>query len=269
MAPRAGGRRGSTPLRRSARSSLLPAGHRAALGGYSTEFAVSAATMPGRPQIDGAAHASHVWAESPMTGSIQRKATAHAKGSDAMIPPVQPQLAIERPQRRKYERRPMPAQTDAAIAFVTQKPRHPSLGERDPAPVDTESQATGHDDVPVPVGIHGMRIVRRAAGRAGGSVTRRHGHAHAGVRLCEAGARSVLRHQSMAASGKRGAGEGNRTLVVSLGSFCSTIELHPRRSCNCQRLRGIVARRCADHRRRRFSGALARLARPDPRTVPS
>src|SRR5690606_36241589 len=25
-----------------------------------------------------------------------------------------------------------------------------------------------------------------------------------------------------------GAGEGNRTLVVSLGSFCSTIELHPR-----------------------------------------
>ncbi len=26
----------------------------------------------------------------------------------------------------------------------------------------------------------------------------------------------------------RGAGEGNRTLVVSLGSFCSTIELHPR-----------------------------------------
>ena len=27
-----------------------------------------------------------------------------------------------------------------------------------------------------------------------------------------------------------GAGEGNRTLVVSLGSFCSTIELHPRRA---------------------------------------
>ncbi len=25
-----------------------------------------------------------------------------------------------------------------------------------------------------------------------------------------------------------GAGEGNRTLVVSLGSFCSAIELHPR-----------------------------------------
>jgi hypothetical protein len=24
-----------------------------------------------------------------------------------------------------------------------------------------------------------------------------------------------------------GAGEGNRTLVVSLGSFCSAIELHP------------------------------------------
>ena len=27
--------------------------------------------------------------------------------------------------------------------------------------------------------------------------------------------------------GGTGAGEGNRTLVVSLGSFCSTIELHP------------------------------------------
>jgi hypothetical protein len=27
--------------------------------------------------------------------------------------------------------------------------------------------------------------------------------------------------------GGDGAGEGNRTLVVSLGSFCSTIELHP------------------------------------------
>lgn len=27
---------------------------------------------------------------------------------------------------------------------------------------------------------------------------------------------------------RHGAGEGNRTLVVSLGSFCSTIELHPR-----------------------------------------
>src|SRR3546814_4397713 len=29
-----------------------------------------------------------------------------------------------------------------------------------------------------------------------------------------------------------GAGEGNRTLVVSLGSFCSTIELHPRAAKN-------------------------------------
>ena len=30
--------------------------------------------------------------------------------------------------------------------------------------------------------------------------------------------------------GGHGAGEGNRTLVVSLGSFCSTIELHPHSS---------------------------------------
>jgi hypothetical protein len=29
---------------------------------------------------------------------------------------------------------------------------------------------------------------------------------------------------------KIGAGEGNRTLVISLEGFCSTIELHPRRS---------------------------------------
>ena len=29
---------------------------------------------------------------------------------------------------------------------------------------------------------------------------------------------------------KSGAGEGNRTLVVSLGSFCSAIELHPHRA---------------------------------------
>ena len=28
-----------------------------------------------------------------------------------------------------------------------------------------------------------------------------------------------------------GAGEGNRTLVVSLGSFCSAIELHPPAVC--------------------------------------
>src|SRR5690348_17045493 len=34
--------------------------------------------------------------------------------------------------------------------------------------------------------------------------------------------------------GKGGAGEGNRTLVVSLGSFCSAIELHPLRSGLCR-----------------------------------
>ena len=33
-------------------------------------------------------------------------------------------------------------------------------------------------------------------------------------------------------SWENGAGEGNRTLVVSLGSFCSTIELHPQRPLN-------------------------------------
>ena len=37
-----------------------------------------------------------------------------------------------------------------------------------------------------------------------------------------------------AGAGEAGAGEGNRTLVVSLGSFCSTIELHPQ--CRCESL---------------------------------
>src|SRR5450830_820750 len=36
------------------------------------------------------------------------------------------------------------------------------------------------------------------------------------------------RKQAACAVVRYGAGEGNRTLVVSLGSFCSTIELHPR-----------------------------------------
>ena len=39
-----------------------------------------------------------------------------------------------------------------------------------------------------------------------------------------------------------GAGEGNRTLVVSLEGFCSTIELHPRSlerlaQCHCRLMR--------------------------------
>ena len=38
------------------------------------------------------------------------------------------------------------------------------------------------------------------------------------------------------AKASRGAGEGNRTLVVSLEGFCSTIELHPLagRQCHCR-----------------------------------
>ena len=44
------------------------------------------------------------------------------------------------------------------------------------------------------------------------------------------------------APGIPGAGEGNRTLVVSLGSFCSTIELHPRRALYMAKP-GRVARR--------------------------
>ena len=36
------------------------------------------------------------------------------------------------------------------------------------------------------------------------------------------------------------AGEGNRTLTTSLEGWSSTIELHPRISCNCKRLVGLV-----------------------------
>ena len=39
-----------------------------------------------------------------------------------------------------------------------------------------------------------------------------------------------------------GAGEGNRTLVVSLEGFCSTIELHPLGDAPCHRPSGIVNR---------------------------
>ena len=38
----------------------------------------------------------------------------------------------------------------------------------------------------------------------------------------------MLRKHATYRPGKNGAGEGNRTLVFSLGSCCSTIELHPR-----------------------------------------
>src|SRR5450830_207079 len=43
--------------------------------------------------------------------------------------------------------------------------------------------------------------------------------------------RRIISRSGSKQAGERqetGAGEGNRTLVVSLGSFCSTIELHPR-----------------------------------------
>lgn len=44
---------------------------------------------------------------------------------------------------------------------------------------------------------------------------------------------------------KLGAGEGNRTLVVSLEGFCSTIELHPRRdSLLYLALLNVVVQRC-------------------------
>src|ERR1700686_2700270 len=41
-----------------------------------------------------------------------------------------------------------------------------------------------------------------------------------------------------------GAGEGNRTLVVSLGSFCSTIELHPQAGPMIGNRRGDASPRC-------------------------
>ena len=38
--------------------------------------------------------------------------------------------------------------------------------------------------------------------------------------------------------GENGAGEGNRTLVISLEGFCSTIELHPQTQLSEQNLNG-------------------------------
>src|SRR3546814_10008404 len=50
-----------------------------------------------------------------------------------------------------------------------------------------------------------------------------------------------------------GAGEGNRTLVVSLGSFCSAIELHPRLANTYTELRPVQAcRGCLASRDWRF-----------------
>ncbi len=43
-----------------------------------------------------------------------------------------------------------------------------------------------------------------------------------------------------------GAGEGNRTLVVSLEGFCSTIELHPRTPSTARFARRITTRRNAN-----------------------
>src|SRR5579863_3974884 len=45
-------------------------------------------------------------------------------------------------------------------------------------------------------------------------------------------------------SKKVGAGEGNRTLVISLEGFCSTIELHPRRRPQRGRTGTIQYRTC-------------------------
>src|SRR5207237_5081728 len=58
---------------------------------------------------------------------------------------------------------------------------------------------------------------------------------------------AALRDALMKASqSSGGAGEGNRTLVVSLGSFCSTIELHPRCRNYNERAVGYIAR-AAEH----------------------
>src|SRR5690606_12534159 len=61
------------------------------------------------------------------------------------------------------------------------------------------------------------------------------------------------RQEGVHASEAGGAGEGNRTLVVSLGSFCSTIELHPRPAPISPR-----ARRCARGVCARSGGATLR-----------
>src|SRR6478609_2108436 len=56
-----------------------------------------------------------------------------------------------------------------------------------------------------------------------------------------------------------GAGEGNRTLVVSLEGFCSTIELHPRRVSRAARFRWTVPADGGGGRIRTFEGRAGRF----------
>src|SRR3546814_7756473 len=60
------------------------------------------------------------------------------------------------------------------------------------------------------------------------SATRNHGHSPEASECSKTSGFSGFFQPSATARGQQnGAGEGNRTLVVSLGSFCSAIELHP------------------------------------------
>src|SRR3546814_20971310 len=67
-----------------------------------------------------------------------------------------------------------------------------------------------------------------------------------------------------------GAGEGNRTLVVSLGSFCSAIELHPRLANTYKELRPVQAcRGCLASRDWRFTPHSAAVAIQPPPPSPA
>jgi|HubBroStandDraft_6_1064221.scaffolds.fasta_scaffold1273987_2 hypothetical protein len=65
-----------------------------------------------------------------------------------------------------------------------------------------------------------------------------------------------------------GAGEGNRTLVISLEGFCSTIELHPQNGRALIRPADIGARTAAAHTKRR-RGKRNRRPRQPRRRMPA
>jgi hypothetical protein len=68
---------------------------------------------------------------------------------------------------------------------------------------------------------------RRATWRRGDAVSTRSTNTRAGRRVARAASFARSKNQAAPGSSIFGAGEGNRTLVVSLEGFCSTIELHP------------------------------------------
>jgi hypothetical protein len=67
--------------------------------------------------------------------------------------------------------------------------------------------------------------------------------------------RSLLSNRPQPLVEKSGAGEGNRTLVISLEGCCSTIELHPRRPHTLRALAALGQERCDRFHRETSAGS--------------